>query len=190
MPTRITLICHGSTSATRAAAFPMDEPLETQAATVRRLASWRRTDRCWSSPALCARQTAAALSLEPVIDPDLRDCDYGRWAGRSLRDVESEEPDNIAAWLSDVHAAPHGGESIAQVLRRIAAWLDRRSGETGHGIAISHTALIRGAILHAIGAPPRSFWSIDVAPLSITELSSDGVRWRWRAVRADDLRSE
>jgi len=191
MPTRITLICHGSTSATRSAAFPLDEPLETQArTTARRPAGLHRIDQCWTSPALCARQTAAAMSFEPVTDPDLSDCDYGRWAGRRLRDVEVQEPDNVAAWLSDVNAVPHGGESIANVLQRIAVWLDRRVGESGHGVAITHSALIRGAILHAIGATPQSFWHIDVGPLTMTELRSDGARWRWRAVRADDLRSK
>ncbi len=186
MPTRITLLCHGPTSATRATAFPLDEPLEKQAmVAAARAAALRRIDRCWSSPALCARQTAAVLSLEPLTDPDLRDCDYGRWAGRSLRDLEAEEPDGIIAWLSDVNAAPHGGESVVDVLQRIAAWLDRRIGERGHGLAVTHASVIRCAILHAIAAPAASCWHIDVAPLSTTELRHDGLRWRWRAFVPD-----
>ncbi|KGM30735.1 histidine phosphatase, partial [Inquilinus limosus MP06] len=31
MPTRLTLICHGATAATRSGAFPADEPLEDRA---------------------------------------------------------------------------------------------------------------------------------------------------------------
>jgi broad specificity phosphatase PhoE len=146
MPTRITLICHGSTRATRTAAFPLDEPLEKQPAPASgTVTSLRKIDRCWTSPALCARQTAAALELAPAVDPDLRDCDYESWAGRRLRDVGAEEPNAIAMWLSDVSAVPHGGESIANVLRRIAAWLDRRIGENGHGVAVTHAAVIRCA---------------------------------------------
>jgi len=191
MPTRITLLCHGPTSATRSSAFPLDEPLEkppTDAAA--RPAAWRRIDRCRTSPALCARQTAAAFSFEPIVDPQLRDCDYGRWAGRRLRDVETEEPDTVNVWLSDINAAPHGGESIAQLLQRIASWLDQRVGDGGHSIAVTHSAVIRGAILHAIGAPAQSFWHIDVAPLSVTQLSSDGSRWRWRAIGTDEFQLE
>lgn len=191
MPTRITLICHGSTRATRSAAFPSDEPLEKPAVpTSGTLASLRRADRSWTSPALCARQTAAALALEATVDPDLRDCDYGRWAGRRLRDVEAEEPEAIAMWLTDVTAAPHGGESFANVRRRIAAWLDQRIGENGHGVVVTHAAIIRCAILHAIGAPEPSFWHIDIAPSSSTELRHDGSRWRWRAAQADGLHLE
>jgi broad specificity phosphatase PhoE len=145
-------------------------------------------DRSWTSPAQCARQTAAALELVPAVDQDLRDCDYGRWAGRRLSDVGAEEPNAVAMWLTDVSAAPHDGESIANVLRRIAAWLDRRIGENGHGVAVTHAAVIRCAILHAIGAPARSFWHIDIGPLSMTELRHDGSRWRWRPGQANDSR--
>jgi len=191
MPTRISLICHAATRATRAAAFPLDEPLEKQPAPASgTVTSLRKVDRCWTSPALSARQTAAALELAPVVDPDLRDCDYGRWAGRRLSDVGAEEPNAITIWLADVNAAPHGGESIANVRRRIAAWLDRRIGENGHGVAVTHAAVIRCAVLHAIGAPAQSFWHIDIGPLSMTELRHDGSRWRWRAGRGDDLHVE
>jgi broad specificity phosphatase PhoE len=185
MPTRITLICHAATRATRSAAFPLDEPLEQPASVSGTVGSLPRADRSWTSPALCARQTAAALELAPAADPDLRDCDYGRWAGRSLREVGAEEPDAIALWLADVNAAPHGGESIADVRQRIAAWLDRRIGESGRCVAVTHAAVIRCAILHAIGAPAQSFWHIDIGPLSMTELRHDGSRWRWRAGRGD-----
>ncbi|MBV9235846.1 MAG: histidine phosphatase family protein [Xanthobacteraceae bacterium] len=152
--------------------------------------SLRRADWSWTSPALSARQTAAALELAPAVDPDLRDCDYGRWAARRLSDVGAEESNAIAMWLTDVSAAPHGGESIADVLRRIAAWLDRRIGENGHGVVVTHAAVIRCAILHAIGAPTHSFWHSDIGPLSATELRHDGSRWRWRAARAADLQLE
>ena len=33
-------------------------------------------------------------------------------------------------WLTDVIAAPHGGESIANILQRIAGWLEQRIGRT------------------------------------------------------------
>jgi broad specificity phosphatase PhoE len=191
MPTRITLICHAATPATRAAAFPVDEPLEKEPAPASgTVTSLRRVHQCWTSPALCARQTAAALELAPAIDPDLRECDYGRWAGRRLSDIGAEEPDAIAIWLADVNAAPHGGESIANVRQRIAAWLDGRIGENGHGVAVTHAAVIRCAILHVIGAAAQSFWHIDVGPLSMTELRHDGSRWRWRAGRVDNSHFE
>jgi broad specificity phosphatase PhoE len=176
------LICHGSTIATRSAAFPLDEPLDAQATELAAIVAWLRTvDRSGTSPALRARQTAAALSLNPIADPALRDCDFGRWAGRPLRDIEAEEPSSVAAWLSDADAVPHGGESIADLHRRVASWLDQHVGDKGHCVAVTHAMVIRVAILHALGAPMQSFWHIDVGPLSVTDLRSDGGRWVWRA---------
>jgi len=183
MPTRLTLICHGATAATRSGAFPADEPLEERAlahaATLQPMI--RRVDRAWTGPALRARQTAAALGLDAVEDLALRDIDSGRWAGRRLEEVQAEEPDAVIAWLADPDAAPHGGETLSALLGRAAAWLDARAGEGGPGIAITHASVIRAAILHALAAPVSSFWRLDIAPLSLVELSYDGRRWAWRA---------
>jgi broad specificity phosphatase PhoE len=179
MSKRLTLICHGATAATRAAAFPQDEPLED--GVLSRVAvlgqGLRRTDRAWASPALRARQTAAALALDAAVNRSLRDCDYGRWAGRKFTDVQTEEPASVAAWLSDAQAAPHGGESLSDLFRRVSAWMDECIREEGHTIAVTHAAVIRAAILHVLDAPARSFWRIDIEPLSVTKLRGDGVRW-------------
>jgi broad specificity phosphatase PhoE len=183
MPTRITLICHGATSASRSLAFPLDEPIEPEA--VERAAALRkklrRPDRIWTSPALRARQTAEALALDAVTDPQLRDCDYGRWAGQTLSDIRQDEPENVAAWLGDAEAAPHGGESVADLIRRIAGWLDQRGRDGGHHIVVTHAAVIRAAVLHALRAPAECFWHIDIGPLSTIDLRNDGHRWTWRA---------
>jgi broad specificity phosphatase PhoE len=121
------------------------------------------------------------LLFNPVTDQALRDCNFGRWAGRRLRDIEAEEPSSVAAWLSDANARPHGGESIADLHRRVGSWLDQHAGDGGHCVAVTHAMVIRVAILYAIGAPMQSFWHVDVGPLSVTDLRNDGVRWAWRA---------
>lgn len=107
----------------------------------------------------------------------LRDCDYGRWAGRAFNDVQAQEPDAIAEWLRDPAAAPHGGESILELIARVARWLDLQCAAPERTVAITHAAVIRAAILHAIEAPPQSFWRIDVAPLSLARLSGANGRW-------------
>jgi Histidine phosphatase superfamily (branch 1) len=74
MPTRLTLICDGATAATRVAAFPLDEPLEDRALSRAAVLgqALRRADRALTSPALRARQTAAALSLDAAVTPSAR----------------------------------------------------------------------------------------------------------------------
>ena len=131
---RVILICHGSTEAVRAAKFPSDEPLDDpDLKTIKTLAdALPQASQCWTGPERRTRQTAQALGLNAQIEPLLRDCDYGAWAGRTFDDVHAHEPDAASAWLRDPAAAPHGGETIAAVIHRVGQWLagERAGGST------------------------------------------------------------
>jgi broad specificity phosphatase PhoE len=186
MNRRLTLICHAATAATRATTFPADEAVEAVGAAAAPLAAALaarigRAERAWTSPARAARLTAAALGLDAMEEPALRDCAFGRWAGRRLKDVAAEDSQGIAAWLADPEAAPHGGEPLGAVLRRVAAWLDARVAERGHAVAITHAAVMRAAVVAVLGPPAGAFWRIDVEPLGVIELGSDSKRWNLRA---------
>jgi broad specificity phosphatase PhoE len=132
------------------------------------------------SPELRTRQTAEALRLNAAAQPLLRDCDYGNWRGRTFDDVGASEPQGIAAWLRDPTATPHGGESIASFMQRVAEWLNQQNGQNRRSIVVTHASVIRAAVVHAIEANPQSFWRIDIAPLSITRLT--GMQGRWNLV--------
>ncbi|MBZ9849342.1 histidine phosphatase family protein [Mesorhizobium sp. CA14] len=179
MLARLTMIASGATQATRKGRFPADEAMEPRAfeRAGALAASLRRADRVWTSPALAALQTAEALGLDPTVEPLLAEQDFGRWAGKSFEEVRAEDPEGMAAWLSDPDAAPHGGESLAAVARRGAALMERLATGSGHTIALTHAVPIRAAILHVLGAPLSSVWKIDIEPLSLTEFRSDGRRW-------------
>ena len=149
MTARLILICHGSTDAIRSASFPADEPLEEPSAT--RAAALAGTlpkaDRCWTSPELRTRQTAQSLGLSANVEPMLRDCDYGRWAGRRFDEVQASEPDAISSWLRDPAAAPHGGEPITNLMRRVGEWLAAEQARDQRGLI--------GVVIvgHLIGGP-------------------------------------
>ncbi|RVD56086.1 histidine phosphatase family protein [Mesorhizobium sp. M2D.F.Ca.ET.185.01.1.1] len=179
MLARLTMIACGATPGMRKGRFPSDEPLEPRA--LERAAglgsSLRRADRVWTSPALAARLAAEALGLEATVEPLLAEQDFARWAGRSFEEMQAEDPQGMAAWFSDPDAAPHGGESLAAVARRVATLMERLAGESGHTIAFTHAVPIRAAIVHVLGAPLASVWNIDIEPLSLTEFRSDGRRW-------------
>ena len=188
MTARLILICHASTEAVRKSAFPVDEPIDDRGRKEAEDLAGRlpHADQCWTSPELCARQTAEALRLDASPQPLLRDCDYGAWRGRAFDDVAAREPQAIAAWLRDPAAAPHGGESISKLIQRVAQWLAGEQIHHRRSIVVTHAAVIRAAIVHAIDATPRSFWRIDVAPLWWTRLS--GNQGRWNLVSAGMLR--
>ncbi|MFC7384631.1 histidine phosphatase family protein [Sphaerisporangium rhizosphaerae] len=163
----------------------------------------RRRDAVLCGPAVRCRQTAAGLGLTAVVDHGLRDRDAGRWAGRTLAEIQAREPEELVAWLTDPAAAPHDGESVLALIERVAAWLrtahgegggdgDGGSGGGGGGgsdgaggriIAVTHPDVIRAALVHVLGAPPDTFWRIDAEPLTSVRLTSHAGRWRLRLPR-------
>jgi broad specificity phosphatase PhoE len=184
MSVRLMMVSHASTKAIRDAAFPLDEPLDTGGeAKAKALAtSIRRVDAAWTSPALRARQTAMALGLDAIADPTLRDIDLGHWAGRLFDEVSTAEPDAVAAWIADPGAAPHGGESIANVLERVRPWLHALQSGEGRFVAVSHQAVLRAALIVALGASPAAFWRIDIAPLCRLVMVGSVAGWTLRSL--------
>ena len=180
MPTRLVLVCHGATSATRRAAFPADEPLEHPDVVV---PDPPRADLVLSAPLTRCHQTAAALGLDATPDTALRDCDYGRWRGRTLDEVTADDPAAVHAWLTDPTASPHGGESTQDLLDRVGKWLDALPLDHRRIVAITTPAVVKAAVVHAIAATPATFWRIDVPPLSRTVLSGRPTSWTLRINR-------
>lgn len=176
---RLLLIRHAATAATRAAEFPADEPLDERGhRTAVRLAGVLPSG-CsgLSSPALRCLQTAEAAGLGVRAEPALAECDFGDWAGRSLAEVQANDAAAAAAWMTDARAAPHGGESLAELAGRVRGWLDAQAEENGATVAITHAGVVRVALVHALGAPLEAFWRFDAAPLSVSELHARDGRW-------------
>ncbi|MBQ0993706.1 histidine phosphatase family protein, partial [Micromonospora sp. H61] len=135
---------------------------------------------CLSSPALAARQTADAFGLLPTIETALADCDYGGWAGRTLEEIAGSQPQALHDWLSAPGSAPHGGESVTGVRDRVGSWLDEQHRAGGRVIALTHPLVIRVAVVHALGLPTATYRQVDVEPLSVVRLTSQGTRWQLR----------
>jgi broad specificity phosphatase PhoE len=172
------LIRHASTAAVRRAAFPVDEPLDDAGRAAAALLAGRLgRGEALCSPALRARETAAALGLDARVDSALDECAFGVWAGRTLAEVHAEDPEGAGAWMTDAQACPHGGESLCDLLARVGRWLDGQALEGGRAIAVTHAGVVKAAVVHALGAPAAAFWQVDVAPLSIAELHAHDGRW-------------
>ena len=177
---RLVLVRHAGTRAVRDACFAPDDALDAQgrraAAALRNVLP--RADEALAGPCLAAFQTTSLAGFAPVrIEPALADCDYGRWTGRPLGDVEREAPDAVAEWLTNPDATPHGGESVRDLLARIAAWLDTQSSRSGTVVAVTPGAVVRAAVVGALAAPASAFWRIDVAPAGVTEMHCRDGRW-------------
>ena len=107
----------------------------------------------------------------------MADLDCGSWRGQPLDTVGSTD---LALWLTDPAAAPHGGESILNLTDRVSGWLESLTDNTLRTVVVTHPAVIRAAILIALNVPPTSFWRIDVAPASCVVMHFRENSWRVR----------
>ncbi|MBO0850878.1 MAG: histidine phosphatase family protein, partial [Pseudonocardia sp.] len=151
---RLVLLGHAATAATRAAAFPEDEPLDAggRSGAARLLGAMPRADQVRCAPSTRCRQTAEAAGLHAVPDAGLSGCDFGDWTGRTLDEVAAENPDAVTEWLTDPSARPHGGESLTGLLDRVGHWLDGRDSTDDRPpgatlIAIADPTVIRAAVV-------------------------------------------
>lgn len=169
------------TDAMAAGRFPTDEPLNSVGhRQVDVSIDLGAIDAAYCGPEKRTRQTAELLGLQASVDTRLADLDCGRWRGIVLGGVL---PADLAVWLTDPTRAPHGGESVVDLVERVHAWMDTLSTRRGRLVAVTHPAVIRAAILVALDAPPKSFWRMDIAPMSRTVMHFRGHAWTLRSNR-------
>ena len=174
MAQRLLIVAHAATPATNAPAF--GGPGELLPGEVRRLsgrvASWV------SGPEEACQATAIRLggTAEPIRN--LRECDFGTWTGRSLVDVAADDPAGLDSWLHDPHATPHGGESLAELIKRAGCVLDDHGWPEGRSVAVVTPLVARVLLVHALGAGPEVIFHVDIAPLSRALISRSQQIWR------------
>ncbi|WP_434628886.1 histidine phosphatase family protein [Chromobacterium sp. CV08] len=191
MSTRLILLCQPATAALRAGRFPDDEAPdpEQQLAVSGLAAALERPERTLCGPARCARRTAEWLQWPADDEAALREVDYGRWAGQSLKRIAADEPSAIAAWLSDPEWNGHGGESLGAAAQRVGAWLEHHRPDARLTLAIAPASVIKAAVLHVLRAPVAAYWQLDIAPLTQTALSRHQGKWRLQACGAPAARA-
>jgi broad specificity phosphatase PhoE len=174
MAQRLLLVAHAPTPATRALVFGGSGELTS--GEIRRLSG--RTA-CWvSGPEEACEATAARLGGTAEALRDLRECDFGAWTGRSLIDVASEDPPGLDAWLHDPYAAPHGGESLAELIGRVGGMFDDHHWPDGRSVAVVTALVARALLVHALGATPEVIFRIDIPPLGRALISRSQRTWR------------
>ncbi|WP_228180373.1 histidine phosphatase family protein [Streptomyces anulatus] len=182
MTVRVMLISPAMNAALREARFDGDAPLDRSGRKRANAAADAvpTAGLTLSGPSERCRETSEALGLAARTEPALAGWDLARWSGRRLDDVAAAEPARMSAWLGDPSAAPHGGESLRDLVGRIGGWLDSLGGPDAPGtavLAVAEAAVVRAAVVHGLRLPAEAFWRLDVAPLTLTELSGRSGRW-------------
>lgn len=200
----VLLVRHGRTTANatgllagRTPGVALDQIGQDQAArTGDRLAALPLV-RVVSSPLERCAETAQALlerqqgAPDSLVEPDLTECDYGRWQGRPLSELASE-----ALWPA-VQSHPSavtfpGGESMAGMQARAVAAIRRHDAavDAEHGpgtvwAAVSHGDLLKAILADALGMHLDLFQRLEVGPASVSVVSYGASRPRVWATNTD-----
>jgi len=129
------------------------------------------------SPLLRTTQTARLLGVEAptAIDERAIELDYGTLDGERLVDVD---PVLWGRWLTEPTFAPEGGESLADLGRRMEGLVEELFAVRGEGarsregdvVVVSHVSPIKAAVAWALGADELVAWRLRLSTGSVTRI--------------------
>lgn len=133
-----------------------------------------------TSPALRARQTAAALAraigVEDVeVDDRWREVDFGIAEGRTFEELTELEPDiarSLARGATDIDWP--GGESAAGLAGRIDAAWAALIARGRPAVVVSHAGALRHAVALARSLPPHAVDLLEPATAVRVKVASNG----------------
>jgi probable phosphoglycerate mutase len=191
VPTRLLLVRHGATELTAQRRYsgrgdvPLSDAGRAQArATAARVAALApSTVAVVTSPLSRCVRTAEAISAAlggvPVeVEPDLVECDFGAWEGRTFTEVRAQWPEQLDAWLASTEQAPPDGESfraVATRVRRAVSTLLKTYPEANVAV-VSHVSPLKILLRDALAAGDAILHRLYLDPcgLSIVDHWPDG----------------
>jgi 2,3-bisphosphoglycerate-dependent phosphoglycerate mutase len=118
-----------------------------------------------------AEQIGAAVGLEPVPEPGLREIALGAWEGRTREELIDEYPDLWERWARepDWDIVP-GGEGAAPFAERVNRTVDRLRARHPHGdvVCVTHGGVIQVAVLDVVGRASRGIFPFLIENCSLT----------------------
>lgn len=135
--------------------------------------------RCTATAAAIADALRGVAGQVPLItDDDLIECDFGAWEGHTGDEVRARWPGEFDAWQRSTGVAPPGGESFAQVARRVQRVVDwlPEAYPASTVVVVSHVSplklILREALAAGDGLLRRLF--LDAGGISVVDLYPGG----------------
>ena len=174
----IAFVRHGQTASNLAGVLlgradpPLTDGGKRQAARLAERFALAPPRRVLASPLGRARDTAAVIAracgLDVVVDDRLVEIDYGDWDERPFSELP---PEAVTAWRDDPGFTPPGGESLEDVLARVAELCVDLLTEAEPVVAVSHVSPIKAAVAWAIGADAGVSWRLRLDLASVSRVA-------------------
>ncbi|HEV2340068.1 MAG TPA: histidine phosphatase family protein [Patescibacteria group bacterium] len=105
-----------------------------------------------------------------VIDPRIKERDYGNLTGKSKTELEEKDPVHFQLWHRSYNTPPPGGESIAMVEKRVIAFLQEMFNDMKQNDCIfisAHGNSIRPMRKHFEHLSNEEMCSYEYAPATV-----------------------
>ena len=175
----IILVRHGQTAANADGLLlgradpPLTDLGRRQADAIRSVLSRAAVARIVSSPLERAVATAEAIACGSPVEIDDRwvELDYGEYDGKPFRDVPA---DIWAKWRADPDFRPPGGESFAEIGRRVRAACEELLAEAAERdvVVVSHVSPIKEAVAWALDVGGQIAWRMRLDVAAITRIGA------------------
>jgi broad specificity phosphatase PhoE len=139
-----------------------------------------RPTRLVSSPLDRARRTAEVIGRAAGLGPADIETD-ARWIEMDYGDLDGHpqcalDGDAWATWRDDPDHVPAGGESVADVGRRVRSACDDLAGDAARGdvVVVTHVSPIKAAIAWALGVGDEVAWRMFVVDAAVCRIDTAG----------------
>ena len=174
------LLRHGVTEGPEGFRGRLDPPLSEQGWTQLRaaVAAQPPFPLILSSPQQrCARFAewlAAEQGAELLLEPDLRELDFGAWEGRSAAELMQDQAEALGLFWADPYAyTPPEGEPVAafaeRVLGAVARWRPRLQAQ--RSLIVTHGGVIRLLLARQRGFPPKDLLQVEAPYATLQSLA-------------------
>ena len=125
-----------------------------------------------------AQKVATAANLNPEIDDQWQEIDYGDWDGMPAAEWRKVAADQFRAFREDLSAlAPPNGETYLDFKDRVLqAWNELAGYEDGsHLLLVTHGGVLRVILPSVLGMPLNKSFPLYIPFASISRISVDVV---------------
>lgn len=109
-----------------------------------------------------------------ILEPRLREMNFGDWQGKTYAEIQLEDPSRLAAWEADLeHNPPPGGETLVDFAGRVRAAYEAivRAYPGQTVIVVAHGGPVQMLLTQALGLPPARFWQFGLSNTGWSELN-------------------
>jgi len=170
-PLELYLIRHGATEwsengrHTGTTDLSLTELGKKQAELLKKRLEKEKFTKVFSSPLNRALETCKICGYNPIINPDLREWNYGEYEGLTSQQINEKNP----GWNLFEKGAP-GGESPQQIVARAHHFLHQVHSLEGKVAIFSHAHFLRIFATQWLGVAPAFGNELTLSPASISIL--------------------